>query len=429
MNFDDIGSLLSDILDGKDVKPKPPVTSITTTGDETTIVTRDKEAADAALEIVQAFAEPSAETVEELNAAGSTLVETPEVAAAEEAMPDLLAAAMSEEVATVATSPQVFADTAERTEADESPLPPMPTFTSEEVAATLDLRNFATLVTLNTARWHAKVKDRQASIDVANANEADAGAFETRKRLLAGADDKLKRIHKAIDAARAKHYEMTLPWTTTGIQDLGRRSGGRLLPNSLFFDYTKAMAEAKAEMVAALDDFVPAYPSLVEQAQKKLGKRFDRTEYPNAESIRQHFDLSFDFQPVPQGSDFKGLPKQQCDALARAIQDKTRTMVENAMQDLWVRLHDAVAHMAERLAHPDKMFHHTLVSNVRNLAHLLKHLNVTGDPRIEELRQYVEKHLCPHDVEVLRKQPTIRTQVAAHAQSALQKMEKVATHG
>lgn len=303
---------------------------------------------------------------------------------------------------------------------------PMPTFTTDEIAAALDLRNFATMTTLNTKRWHARVKDRKVGQDIADANDADASAFETRKRLLAGADDLLKAIHKAIDNARAKYYEMTLPWTTTGIEDVGRRSGARIMPNTQFFEFITAMGNCKAEMEAALDKFVPVYPQLIQEAQKKLGKRFDITEYPHESVIRSHFALSFDFQPIPQGHDFKGLPDAQCQALANALQGKTRQMLENAMQDLWVRAGEAVGRMAERLSHPDKLFHYTLVDNVRTVANQLKHLNVTGDARITALQQYIETHLCAHDVDELRKNPVLRTTVGAHAAEAVERMARFA---
>jgi hypothetical protein len=129
-----------------------------------------------------------------------------------------------------------FADSAERTEYT-LPVLEMPTFTTDEIAKTLDLRNFATLVTLNTKRWHAKVKDRKASQDIADANNADAGAFETRKRLLAGADTELRKIHKEIDEARAEYYTLTLPWTTVGMNEAARRTGPRAMPNTSFFDF------------------------------------------------------------------------------------------------------------------------------------------------------------------------------------------------
>jgi hypothetical protein len=279
-------------------------------------------------------------------------------------------------------------------------------------------------VTLNTARWHAKVRDRQASKDAATMGEADEHAFETRKRLLVGADEKLKAIHKAIDEARGAHYRLTLPWTTTSMEDIGRRTGGRLLPNTLFVEYTQVMAGHKQAMQAALGAFIPDYPALIAVAQKKLGKRFDAREYPNPSSIASHFDLSFDFQPIPQVDDFKGLPQVQLDALAAKINDNTRKQAENAMQDVWKRLHDAVGRMAERLSSPDKLFHNTLVENVRDVARLMAHLNVTQDAKIEALRKKVEKHLTKHDAKHLREHPTVRTQVGAMAVSILQEMNQ-----
>ena len=466
MNFDDIGSLLSDILDGKDPKPVAPTPApkvveqvvqatilpadeamsdddlgslmanlmpqdnifASVTGDTKPVVVAVDTTENVSTQMLSEFfdevesvMQEAADTTKEVVGEIATLQPVVDIPFMGREATEQAIAPMS--VGVNENTAAVFTDTAER---DDEVAIPMPTFTSAEAAATMDLRNFATIVTLNTARWHAKVKDRQASRDAARVNEASEDAFETRKKLLAGADDLLKAIHKAIDAARAKHYELTLPWTTTGIQDIGRRSGGRLLPNSLFFDYTKAMATFKADMKAAVAAFVPAYPSLVEQAEKKLGKRFDRTEYPNAESIEQHFDLSFDFQPVPEGSDFKGLPQQQCDALANAIQSKTTTMVENAMQDLWTRLYEAVTHMSERLSHPDKMFHHTMVSNIANLAYLMKHLNVTGDRRMEELRQRVQKDLCRYDAEALRKDAACRRLVATAATEILAQMKGMA---
>jgi hypothetical protein len=321
----------------------------------------------------------------------------------------------------------IFADTQEREreEAAEALRIPMPQFVGADLKETMDLRNFATLVTLNTARWHAKVKDRKAAKDVAAANNSVEEAYETRKRLLVGADEKLKAIHKAIDTARAKHYEMTLPWTTRGVDDAGRRTGARLLPNTLFFEYTKVMHECLSEMKAALDSFVPDYPALIEIAKKKLGKSFDPGEYPNTSSIRGHFDLSFDFQPIPEGKDFSGLPKQQLDALATSINRKSEQMMENAMQDVWARLYKAVTHMHGRLASPDKTFHYTMTDNIRETTRLMKHLNVTGNQDIERIRMYLDKFICPHDAKELRDNSVLRMQVAAHVQNVIDKMRKI----
>lgn len=299
-----------------------------------------------------------------------------------------------------------------------------PKFEVKDFAAAADMRNFATLVTLNTSRWHAKVKDKKASESAARANDADPKAFETRKHLLGGANDKLKAVHRAIDEARAAHYEMTVPFTTTSIDDTGRRTGGRLLPNTLFDEYITIMARHQKAMKDALNEFIPEYPQMIEEAKSKLGNRFDPAEYPNADSIRHRFDLSFDFAPIPAGDDFKGLAATQLNALARKLNESLEQKVEYAMQDLWCRMHDVVSKMAERLSSPDKTFHNTLVQNVRDVARLAGHLNVIGDGKVEEIRKLMEEHLCQHEPKDLREKPLLRQQVAAHACDILERMSR-----
>lgn len=421
----DLESLLSDILD--DSKPLPTGATPAPTPMEVA------QAADVQSEMALADADPEDVLAGILNGDApptvtQSVTEIKEDLAArideDTATEDTIANALSEAADAMGVPAGIFTDTADREEGAEITPLKMPTFAPADFASTIDIRNFATLVTLNTARWHAKVKDRQAGKDAATANDADQGAFEVRKKLLAGNDALLKAIHKAIDEARASHYDMTLPWSTTSMNDVGRRTGGRLLPNTLFVEYTTVMAQKKQQMLDALNKFEPKYAELVEASRKQLGKRFDAREYPNVSSIRGHFDLSFDFQPIPKGDDFKGLPRAQLDALARKINDNTQQMAENAMQEVWMRLHEVVSKMAERLGSPDKVFHDSLVQNVRDTARLLAHLNVTDDVKVEALRKKVERHLCAHDPKELRSNAVTRTTVAAHAKSIIEEMNK-----
>jgi len=155
-------------------------------------------------------------------------------------------------------------------------------------------------------------------------------------------------------------------------------------------------------------------------------KRFDIREYSNASSIKSHFALSFDFQPIPKGDDFKGLPAQQLSKLADMINTKSEQQMENAMQDVWARLYKAVSHMHDRLSTPDRSFHDTMVSNMRDLTALLKHLNVVNNLDIEKIRVYLDKFICPHDAKDLRTKSMLRKQVATHAKNVLDKMAKIA---
>ena len=326
--------------------------------------------------------------------------------------------------ATMKEMDAVFTDTEERTDEALRLRPQkMPTFTSADFAETMDIRNFATLVTLSTSRWHAKIKDKQASRDVAAANNADAEAFATYKFLLKGVDKPLQDIHKAINRARDIYYELTLPWTLTSMED-GRRKGGRLLPNTLFVDFTIAMATQKKLMEQGIQVFKPLYPGMIEAVKKTLGSRFDRREYPPVDSIEKHFDMSFDFEPIPKGDDFKGLPQVQLDALAAKVNDATRERAELAMQEVWARLYKVVARMAERLSDPEHGYHATLVTNVKDAVRLARHLNVASDTKVDALCKKIERQLCQHEAKVLRENAVLRNEVCGQAKSILQEMDK-----
>ena len=300
---------------------------------------------------------------------------------------------------------------------------PLPTFTSDELMDAIDVRNFGTLVSLTNRRWHAKIKDRKAAKDAADQAGADGETFEARKRLLVGADEKLKAVHKAIDAARTDHYRMTLPWSTVGINDIGKRAGPRLLPNTMFFEYTKAMGKHKADMDATLDEFVQAYPTLIAVAQQKLGTAFNQMDYPRPEVIKEHFALSFDFDPIPSGGDFQGLQDAQVQKLAGALARKTRQKLENALADAWARLYEDVKHAATVLLDPNAMFHYTLVDKLREHGSMLEHLNVTKDTRLEQIRTRVKKELTMYDIKDVRKDDALRKQLGDSATDILTQME------
>jgi hypothetical protein len=322
----------------------------------------------------------------------------------------------------------VFTDSPDRLERD-IPAIAFPEFTTSEIASTLDIRNYATMARLRIRKWHARVKDKRVARDTAHAEGASDQAFSVYKKLLAGAEEKLKKVHSVIDSARMRHYEMTLPWSTTGVDETGRRDGPRLLANTLFMEYVSAMGQAKIDAETALDDFVEVYPALIEVARQSLGRSFDETQYPPPTQIRDRFALDFDFQPIPTGVDFKGLPQQQIDALKARMDHNMRQCLENAMRDVWQRLHEVVAHMAERLGDPNKTFHDTLVTNVRGEAALAKHLNATGDAKLAKLVSRIESDLCVHDADMLRKNTQYREYTAQCARDILNFMDKAGRNG
>ena len=300
------------------------------------------------------------------------------------------------------------------------------TFTVGDLSAVTDLSQFAMKVTMKQSRWYGVKRDHKAEADVDSANNTKVRAGKFTKELLAGCDKELKDVHSAIDAARTTHYAMTRPWTIVSGEGEGRRrTGPRLLANADYFDYCENMAGHRTKVQEALDVFEPKYAELKEKAKENLGGLYNESDYPAVNSIREQFGLDFDFEPLPDGSSFQEgtLEATQASKLASHFNNRTKKMLENALQEVWDKLYRTVAHMVERLSDPDKTFHASMLENAQEVSKMLKHYNFTGDPRMDEMYRELEGRLLTADAKELRKDKDIRKSVAEDAKRVLAKLE------
>ena len=431
-SFDDISELLNDVLEEKPVEvaatpppeaPKPEVPAQAVQASEDILGDFLNDLADETIEEAESLSPPApkpaeSDEVSDIENEIATLTGDAE-SPAEGIVAEAEAPGVEGDLTQVCKD-QVFAEPVAHTTI------PVPTFIDDELFDSIDIRRFATLVTLNMQRWHAKVKDNKAAKDAADKAGASPEAFEARKRLLAGCDSELKAVHKEMDTARTEHYRLTMPWSTVGVNDVGKRAGGRLMPNTLFLEYTTTMAQCKANMEAKLTIFEAKYPNLIAVASKKLGTAFNPSEYPNPSSIRAHFNLSFDFHPIPIGEDFKGLQKAQVDQLSAALKRKTRTMLENAMQDVWKTLFETVQHAHAKLTTPGAVFHASLIDKLKDQSDLMKHLNIAMDKNIAQVANLISGDLIKFDPKDIRKDDALRKRLADYAGQIVTFMEGVA---
>ena len=260
------------------------------------------------------------------------------------------------------------------------------------------------LVELNISVWSARKLDKSVSkeIDVNKGTTTKAGNYN--KHLLAGSDA-LSKIQKHASEIRDWHMRQTLPWSTSG--------GIRLLPMVQFFDYKQDMDKHEQLFKERVDKFIQDYPNIVNAMAYKLGRLFDRSEYPLAEEIRNRFKISYTFLPVPEKNHFDNINNQMRDELKEQYEKAYNDRVSFAMTSAWDRLHDTVKHMVERLSGEDKkIFRDTLVTNALELTSMLTSLNITKDPKLEQARQSLEKVIVGVDVQDLRDSDSLRKDVA-----------------
>lgn len=276
----------------------------------------------------------------------------------------------------------------------------------------ISIASSAVLIDLNISVWTARKLDKNVSkeIDVNKNTTIKAGNYN--KHILAGSDQ-LDAITKLANEIRDWHGRQTLPWSDAGT---------RLLPMTNFFDYKQQLGIYEAEFKSRINTFIQQYPNIIQGMAFKLGKLFDRAEYPDADKIASKFNLRYTIMPVPETNDFRvDIADDIRDEMQKEYQKAYEGRVEAAMSDAWSRLHSTLEHMIDRLSGDEKkIFRNSLVDNALELTNLLTRLNVTKDPRLEKARQELEQSLVGVTADELRDSLGARQEILARVNQIME---------
>lgn len=289
----------------------------------------------------------------------------------------------------------------------------------------ISIGSSAMLVELSVRSWTGRKLDKSVSTEIDVAKNAKTSVVNANKNLMAGTGV-LDKITKYGAQVRGWHISQTLPWSD---------NGSRLLPMSNFMAYKEQLGVLEENYNALVDKFIEAYPNLVISAAFQLGDLFNRAEYPEIHTLRNRFSFSYNFFPVPNAGDFRIDINEEAKAeiLAncnQAYQDR----LNNAMRDAWERLKECLTRMSDRLVvdvvhddegnpnHEFRVFRDSMIDNAKELVDLLKHLNLTQDPMMEQARRDLKHVLDKYDAETLRESFTARTDAKAQVDAILNKM-------
>lgn len=280
----------------------------------------------------------------------------------------------------------------------------------------ISIASSAMLVELSISTWTARKLDKKVSTKVDLDSGAKTKVVNANKNLMAGTGV-LDTIVKYAANARAWHLSQTLPWTD---------NGSRLLPMSNFVNYKKQLGELEANYEALVDKFIIAYPNLVSAAAFQLGTLFDRNEYPDENSLKRKFKFTYSFFPVPTAGDFRIDINEEAKAeIIANCNSAYEDRLNNAMREAWSRLHDCLSRMSERLTDnadgSRKIFRDSLVENGVELVSMLKHLNITQDPQLEQARRDLQSAIGHHDLDSLRDNSNAREVVKMKVDTILSK--------
>jgi hypothetical protein len=283
------------------------------------------------------------------------------------------------------------------------------------VDATSPLQTRAMIAKLNISRWTAVQADKRVSDQIAVDNGADPRMGRYIKRLIKG--EALHEIGRIRGQARRFHYAHTLPWSD---------NGERILPAKVYLEYMTEMRKLQRQFERAVKKFVTNYPGYVREAKKLLGGLFNPDQYYAPDEVSKQFAMKLEICGLPSAEDFRvDLGAEDTARVKADIERQLNESVQGAVIDIWQRVHDHVAHLTQKLKDYEVQadgaiknpFRDSTIENLKELAELLPHLNVTGSAELDAMSTRLTTELTAVDAETLRTDAGAREAVAKKAEA------------
>jgi hypothetical protein len=288
----------------------------------------------------------------------------------------------------------------------------------------------AMLGSLNVSVWEGRKKDKGIEQEIAdNKGARSKRATSVHKHLFVDCPP-LEAIKSLRGEARIWFNKYTLPW-----DDNGRR----LIPTAIYFEMQQEMANFETRFNKLVQSFVQVYSVEISKQAFERGSMFNRDEYPKVEEIADKFRFSINETPVPLAGDFRvDIGNEALKELQERCEADTQMRLKGAMEGAWERVKDQVEWVLDRMTavldhDPDAVeeikeyddagnvvkldikkkrrpkLHESMLDQGLETCGLLRDLNVTNDPDLEEARRMLEKALVHVDMKSLKESPELQT--------------------
>lgn len=274
----------------------------------------------------------------------------------------------------------------------------------------------AMMVVLNQGMPQFRKYDKKISIEVNNQYQVPYDTVRANKPLLAKDGLKLlSAIRNEQQKGRIRHYEMTLPWTR----------GADILPVLMYPKYTQVMTEIQRNCKKLVEQFVPIYPDMIEEAKQTYNGLFNPSDYPHPSTIERKFYFQISFFPMPTTKDFRvDLGENELLRIKEETEERINDCLQEGVRELWKRVYKVVEHVSLKLNDPDAQFKNSLIGNAIELVEILPKFNLTEDQELERMRRDIEAKLCAYSPDTLRENPIAREEVGEEAEKILDEISR-----
>lgn len=270
----------------------------------------------------------------------------------------------------------------------------------------MSLANKCMLVHIHISKWNGFKTDQEASRELVRDKGAQDGSATVSKRVVP--DSAFKDIVTAYNALKAHRDRHTLPWND---------KGARIMTRNIFELFMSGYGELERSFNTAVEEFITVkYPAALDQAAFRMGELFQTKDYPDPEELRKKFRVDLDIDGITEPDDFRvALPEKELAQVKSSLEESINRRLGSAMQDVWLRVAALLEHYIEKVGNGGAIFRDSTVNNLVDLMNILPGLNVTGDPKLREIRQKIMSTIGSYEPDDLRSQEDLRAAAAEEA--------------
>ena len=239
-----------------------------------------------------------------------------------------------------------------------------------------------------------------------------ARAFDADRELLSASKlilDTKNPAYRAVAAVRseASGYwrTVTLPFPETGI---------RLLPQNSLGMFATTMQTYRERLQEATGELASRYDSMKSEAERRLGKLFNASDYPS--TLDGLFDLEISYPTIEPPNYLMALHPDVYQAEQARVRERFESAVELAEQAFATELQRLTAHLAERLTGlhdgQPKVFRDSAVENLREFFERFRRLNIRSSPELDMLVEEAQQVITGIEPQQLRDSVRLRQMVA-----------------
>lgn len=281
------------------------------------------------------------------------------------------------------------------------------------------LADKAVLVKLTIRRAALTKQDKQ--VTVAIQQQYGDNSLTALTRLFRDKTNPVNNIMAKVNEVYAYHKQHTLPYVD---------AGPRILPNTLYFEYTQEMKIRISVVDKMLDTYMPHYDQLVldDVTYRNAGQasgRANASEYPTADQFQQAMSIDLRFQPMPDSRHFLfDLDDADVQACEQAEAEAEQAARADTLHRMLKPLHALVARLGEYQGQKGERFHNSIVENVIDGCQMARKLALSATPEllaeIDNLETAAKGYL--DHVEIIKGSANARADAKAKLEAVAAKM-------